>query len=131
MDTKVKKPNNLERYELIAIMGLRESPKTPENLEDMTFYKSLLAVNESEEKVQVYVNSKTRKGLNDFKRAYPNAEIQQDATLKEPEKWALLGFTRYMAKEDETPLEVFYKAQHSEVKNTMVRDIIKEEGRKN
>lgn len=126
METKVKRPENLEQFELIAIMGLRDTPKNPEDLADDSYNKSILAVNSVEEKIQVYVNAKNQKGLNDFKKAYPNAEIRADATLDEPEKWELLGFTRYMASEDETPLDVFYKAHHSELKDAVDRNKVKE-----
>lgn len=100
------------QHGLIAIMSMDEVPVQPQNISNMTYSKSSLAINEFDRLVQVYVTADNNSGLNDFLDDYPNAEVQEDMEL-DLEKWKLLAFPSEVA-DNLTPLEIFFKGRIKE-----------------
>lgn len=124
----INKPTDIETYDLIAVMGLRESPVKPQNPMNMSYSKSTLAVNIFDSLIQVYISSNTKKGINDFKSDYPNAEIQENPMLDE-EKWRLLAFPME-ASENSNTLDVYFKGRHKNLNEKIEQKKIKEEAKR-
>ena len=111
---RIDKPKNLEEYDLIAIIGVSDIPATTRGLTDIPYNKSDLAVNTVTQKIQVYVNSATEAGIQEFINDYPNAELRKDDTLSDHTDWRLLAFP-HNAIITESPLDSYYKEKHTEL----------------
>ena len=125
----IDKPNNLGKYDIIAILGMGEPPAKSQNAMNMTYTKSTLAVNRFDNTIQVYVSADTKKGIADFKKDYPNAVIMDDSILEDDDKWRLSAFPA--ESEGEAPtLDVYFKGRHKEHSEEIEKTEFKKEGRR-
>jgi len=122
----IKKPSNLDEHDLIAVLDIYDTPLYIADPLNMTYTKTEIAVNESDGKVQVYVNSNTEEGIEDFKKAYPNAEIRYDDILPDPDRWRVLVFPSKTS-DEHTALDTFYKAKHDELAESYVTSYVVED----
>lgn len=110
MNTEIIKPSNLAKHGLIAIYNTGEKSLTPRDFMHMPYIINELAVNRVSNKIQVYVLSDTVKGLNEFKKDYPNAELQKDASLEVPQDWEILAFPTEPIDDTGTALDYYFHA---------------------
>ena len=122
----IAKPKGMGQKTLLVIMNIRDVPTEPQDMNNMTYSKSNLAINEGDGLVQAFVSAPDTSGINDFKRHYPNAvEVSEEEQLN-PEKWRLLAFPRESTG-NVSPLEVFFKGRNNSVVEKEERDKIKKQ----
>ena len=125
----IDKPNNLGKYELIAIMGMGEPPAKSQSAMNMTYTKSTLSVNRFDDTIQVYVVANTKKGIDDFKKDYPNAVIAENSVLEDDERWRLSAFPA--ESDGVTPsLDVYFKGRHKERSEEIEKTEFKKEAKR-
>lgn len=121
----INKPAQLGQFQLLVVRGLNDVPVTPLNAINMTYSSSILASNSFDNKVLVYVTALNIQGINDYKAAFPNAEIIGDAIFDGGDKWKVLAFPSENA--GERILDIYYKARISEIKEDMIKAKLKKE----
>ena len=121
----IDKPDKLGKHDLIAVMGFRDTPIKPQDPMKMSYTKSTIAVNPFDDTLLVYVVADTKKGLDEFKKNFPNAEIQKEEPI-DKEKWRLTAFPVENA-EVHTPLEVYFRGIHKDTAHELERNKIKKE----
>ena len=124
----ISKPQNIDKYDLVVIMGLRDAPVTPQDPMNMVYTKSTLAVNRYNDTLLVYVNSATKAGIKQFKKDYPTAIIQDISEL-DVGKWTLSAFPMDYS-DDATPLDTYFKGRHRDLSYKLEKEAIKNRGKK-
>jgi len=107
----INKPEVLKEFDLIAIIDLHEQPTNLWLPENTPYHKSDLAVNFKTKKLQTYINSSTKEGLQKFIIDYPSAVVQENEMLVDDSDWNLLIAPR-SAKPNETTLDSYFRERH-------------------
>ncbi len=117
------KPDNIDEYDLIAILGVYDIPQIELDFINPPFSKSEIAFNESSQKVQVYVTSKTEDGIDKFIEAYPDSDIKEDSTLENPDDWKVIAYPSESMPDESTALDNYFQVRGREYITKKIKEL--------
>lgn len=125
----IDKPKHLQKYDLIAIIGIYDVPLEVQDPMKSLYIKSEIAFNEATGKVQVYITSDKPAGLEKFKKDYPNAEIRETAALNSPDEWRVSAFPTEGLPDESTALDNYFLVRGKELSELLREENIRKRGK--